>query len=454
MKHRPCPPEQDDLLRPRLVDLIDMRHELVKLAALIDWEFFEREWAGFFPSTTGRPATSPRLVAGLLYLQHAFRLSDEAVVARWVENPYYQHFTGEVFFQHHPPIDPTSLTRWRKRIGEEGVEWLLTKTIEAGRASGAVAERSLEQVAVDTTVMEKAIAHPTDSRLLERARAQLVDLAREARIELRQSYARLAPRLAVQIGRYAHAKQFKRMRKALRKLKGYTGRVLRDLRRQLDEIPAGPLRERVLDKLVLVSRLLNQGAKSTGKIYALHEPEVDCISKGKARVRYEFGCKVSVATTLAEGFVVGMRSLPGNLYDGHTLTEALEQVEILTDQRPRLAVVDRGYRGHSVEGTQVLISGSRGGLTPTLAKALRRRSSIEPEIGHMKTDGRLARCGLKGTLGDALFAVLCGCGHNLRKILAHLRAWLAQIMAAILALIRAVQDRPYGYAIAQSGYSG
>ena len=174
MKHRPRPPEQDDLLRPRLVDLIDMRHELVKLAALIDWEFFEREWAGFFPSTTGRPSTSPRLVAGLLYLQHAFRLSDEAVVARWVENPYYQHFTGEAFFQHRPPIDPTSLTRWRKRIGEEGVEWLLSKTIEAGRKSGAVESRSLEQVAVDTTVMEKNIAHPTDSRLFERARAQLV----------------------------------------------------------------------------------------------------------------------------------------------------------------------------------------------------------------------------------------------------------------------------------------
>jgi transposase, IS5 family len=448
MKHRPRPSEQDDLLRPRLVDLIDLRHELVTLAALIDWDFFEREWAGFFPSTTGRPATSPRLVAGLLYLQHAFRLSDEAVVARWVENPYYQHFTGEVFFQHRPPIDPTSLTRWRKRIGEEGVEWLLTKTIEAGRASGAVAERSLEQVAVDTTVMEKNIAHPTDSRLYERARAQLVDLARAAGIELRQSYARLAPRLAAQVGRYAHAKQFKRMRKALRTLKGYTGRVLRDLRRQLDEIPEGPLRERVLDKLVLVSRLLRQEPKGGDKIYSLHEPQVDCISKGKARVRYEFGTKVSVATTLAEGFVIGMRSLPGNPYDGHTLAEALEQVEILTDQRPRLAVVDRGYRGHGVETTRVLISGTRRGLTPALAAALRRRSSIEPEIGHMKTDGRLSRCFLKGTLGDTIFAVLCGCGHNLRKILAHLRALLAQIIAVILGLVWPIQDRQYSCATA------
>lgn len=200
MKPKPRVDEQDDLLRPRLVDLSDMRHELVKLAALIDWEFFEREWAGFFPSTTGRPASSPRLVAGLLYLQHAFDLSDEAVVARWVENPYFQHFTGEVFFQHRPPLDPSSLTRWRKRIDEEGVEWLLTKTIEAGRQAGVIDEKSLRCVAVDTTVMEKNIAHPTDARLYERARKQLVALAAEAGLTLRQNYNRLAPRLARQVG--------------------------------------------------------------------------------------------------------------------------------------------------------------------------------------------------------------------------------------------------------------
>lgn len=443
MKHRPRPEEQDDLLRPRLVDMIDMRHELAKLAGLIDWEFFESEWAGFFPSTTGRPATSPRLVAGLLYLQHAYGLSDEAVIARWVENPYYQHFTGETFFQHRPPIDPSSLVRWRKRIGEDGVEWLLTKTIEAGRKSGVVDDSSLSRVAVDTTVMEKNIAHPTDSRLYEKARRQLVALAAEAGIELRQSYNRLAPRLALQVGRYAHARQFRRMRKALRKLKGYTGRVMRDLRRHLDEIPDGGLRTRVLEALWLVSRLLHQGPKSQGKIYALHEPEVDCISKGKARVRYEFGTKVSIVTTIDEGFVVGTRAFPGNPYDGHTLSEALEQVEILTEQKPSLAVVDRGYRGHGVETTKVLISGTRKGITPALAKLLRRRSAIEPEIGHMKSDGRLARCPLKGAIGDAIFALLCGCGHNIRKILAHLRAIITAILAAVLAGLRAGNQRPY-----------
>jgi IS5 family transposase len=413
--------------------MIDGRHELVKLAALIDWEVFEREWAGFFPSHKGRPATEPRLVAGLLYLQHAYRLSDEAVVARWVENPYYQHFTGETFFQHRPPIDPSSLTRWRGRIGEEGVEWLLTQTIRAGQKSGVIDENSVKRVAVDTTVMEKNIAYPTDARLYERARDQLAELAQEAGVDLRQSYARLAPRLALQLGRHAHAKQFKRMRKALKRLKGYAGRVMRDLRRQLDDIPGGTLRDRIITKLALVSQLLHQQPKGADKLYALHEPAVDCISKGKARVRYEFGCKVSVATTLDEGFVVGMRSFPGNPYDGHTLRDALGQVEILTDQRPALAVVDRGYRGHGVEETRVLISGTRRGLTAKEITDLRRRSAIEAEIGHMKTDGRLTRCPLKGTVGDAIFAVLNACGHNIRKILAHLRAWLAWIIAVLWA---------------------
>jgi len=403
MKPKSRGPEQGDLLRPRLTDMIDMRHELVKLSALIDWEFFETEWAGFFPSHTGRPATSPRLVAGLLYLQHTFRLSDEAVVARWVENPYYQHFCGETFFQHRFPLDPSSLTRWRKRVGEEGVEWLLTKTIEAGRKAGIISERSVEAVIVDTTVMEKAIAHPTDARLYEKARQRLVTLAQEAGLSLRQSYARLAPRLSGQVGRYAHARQFKRMRKALR--------------------------QRIEVEIALADRLLRQKTKDKRKLYALHEPEVDCISKGKARVRYEFGTKVSVTTTHREGFVVGMRSMPGNPYDGHTLREALEQVEILTDTRPKRAFVDRGYRGHAVQTTAVYIAGQKRGMTPALRRDLRRRSAIEPMIGHMKTDGRLSRCALKGTLGDALHAVLCGCGHNIRMILAHLRALWAKILA-------------------------
>ena len=431
MKPKKPPPEQDDLLRARLVEMIDMRHELVKLETLIDWDVFEREWTGFFPSHTGRPATLTRLVAGLLYLQHAHALSDEAVVARWAENPYWQHFCGETFFQHRLPIDPSSLTRWRKRIGEEGVEWMLTQTIEAGKRAGAVKGNDLKRVTVDTTVMEKNIAHPTDARLYEAARCKLVRLAREAGIGLRQNYNRLAPRLAGQVGRYAHARQFKRMRKALRRLKGYTGRVLRDIERQLGKVPEGALKARLVEMIALVNRLLAQKPKDKKKLYSLHEPEVDCISKGKAHKRYEFGTKVSVATTNRGGFVVGMRALPGNPYDGHTLGEALEQVEILTDQKPEFAFVDRGYRGHGVENVKVFISGAKRGVTRAIAKLLRRRSAIEPMIGHMKNDGRLTRCPLKGTQGDALFAVLCGCGHNIRMILRHLRDVLRRIISLI-----------------------
>ena len=200
MKPKERMPEQDDLLRPRLVDIIDLRHDLVKLAALIDWEFFEAEWAGFLPSGRGRPASAPRLVTGLLCLQPACRLSDEAVVARWIDSPCVQHVCGEIFFPHHVPIDPSSRVRWRKRIGEDGVEWLLTKTIAAGRKSGAVDSDSRARIAVDTTVREKNIAHSTDGRLYAKARRQLVALAVEGGIDLRQTYNRLAPP-AMQVGR-------------------------------------------------------------------------------------------------------------------------------------------------------------------------------------------------------------------------------------------------------------
>ena len=305
---------------------------------------------------------------------------------------------------------------------------MLTQTIEVGKRAGVVKGNDLKRVTVDTTVMEKNIPHPTDARLYETARRKLVRLAREAGIGLRQNYNRLSPRLAGQVGRYAHARQFKRMRKALRKLKGYTGRVLRDIERQPGRVPEGVLKARMVEMIALVNRLLAQKPKDKGKLYSLHEPAVDCISKGKAHKRYEFGTKVSIATTNRGGFVVGMQALPGNPYDGHTLGEALEQVEILTDQRPELAFVDRGYRGHGVENVKVFISGARRGVTRTIAKLLRRRSAIEPMIGHMKNDGRLTRCPLKGTTGDAIFAVLCGCGHNIRMIRRHLRVVLRRLI--------------------------
>lgn len=283
------------------------------------------------------------------------------------------------------------------------MELLLAVTIEAARAAGLIKRESLDKVIVDTTVMPKAIAHPTDSRLLERSRQHLVKFAQDNRLKLRQNYNRQAPRLATQVSRYGHAKQYKRMRGVIKALRIRVGRVQRDVQRQLSQLPEAA-RAKGQDLLQRVGRILTQKTKDTNKLYALLAPEVECLSKSKARNPYEFGVKVTVATTLREGLVVGMRSMPGNPYDGHTLQEALEQVSILAEHRPCTVIVDKGYRGVQVDGVQILRSGQRRGVTRTMKAMIKRRSAIEPTIGHMKSDGRLGRNPLKGALGDALHA--------------------------------------------------
>jgi IS5 family transposase len=309
--------------------------------------------------------------------------------------------------------------RWRQRIGEEGFEWLLEHSIQAALAAGVVKRHSLSTVVVDTTVQPKAIAHPTDSRLLNKAREQLVDPAQEAGIELRQSYARVGKAADAKAGRYAHAQQWRRMRREVKRLRTWLGRVIRDVQRKAGQI-TGVLKTRI----ETAQRLYDQRRDSKNKLYALHAPEVECIAKGKARTPYEFGVKASVAVTAREGVVVGMRSMPGAPYDGHTLHSQLEQVEILSGVRPTMALADRGYRGvQPPEGVKLLLSHTRG-LPRALKKLLKRRQAIEPTIGHMKTDGLLARNWLKGSEGDAIHAVLCGAGHNIRLILAHLRVLL------------------------------
>ena len=427
MPPKPNAPASADLFVSPLDELINMKHPLVRLAALIDWAEIERTFSVSFTSARGRPALPPRLVAGLLYLQHTFKASDEAVVNTWLENPYWQYFCGQTYLQTELPIDPSSLTRWRKRIGEEGVETLLMASIEAARRGSVIKASSAERVIVDTTVMPKAVAHPTDSQLLETSRQHLVKAASEHELSLRQNYNRVAPQLALQIGRYAHARQFKRMRRAVRALRTRVGRVHREVQRQLHKLPE-QARAKVQELLQRTGRILSQRKQDKGKLYALHAPEVECIAKGKARTPYEFGVKVSVATTFKEGLVVGMRSMPGNPYDGHTLAETLEQVGILTgsDSLPGTVIVDKGYRGVEIEAVRILRSGQRRGMTRTLRAMIKRRSAIEPAIGHMKMDGRLGRNPLKGQLGDALHAVLCGAGHNLRLILAALRLYCAR----------------------------
>jgi IS5 family transposase len=418
-----------DLFRERLEAIIDPHHALVRLAELVPWSRFDEAFGRFY-RPIGRPAKPTRLLVGLHYLKHVHDLSDEEVVARWVENPYWQFFCGFDFFQHEAPLDASTMTRWRKRIGPEGLEEMLKASVGVALGTGVAKPSSLERVSVDTTVQPKAIAHPTDSRLYWKALQILVRQARRHGITLRQSHTRLAKAAMVRAGRHAHARQFRRMRRALRQLRTYLGRVFRDVGRKIAGNAA--LEGKFARLLGLVERLMAQKPKDKDKLYALHAPEVVCIAKGKARTPYEFGAKVGIAVTNREGLVLAAKAFAGNPYDGHTLAETLDQATSVSGVAPERIYVDKGYRGHNYTGAgEVMIAGRRRGLSATMRRELRRRSAIEATIGHMKTDGRLDRNFLLGQAGDAINALLAAAGHNLRLVLAALALWLAFILAAI-----------------------
>ena len=262
-------------------------------------------------------------------------------------------------------------------------------------------------------------------------------------MQLRQSYLRIAKRAAMMAGRYAHAKQFKRHRRQLRGLRIRLGRLIRDIRRKIagqDELEA--TFEQPLSR---AAQIRSQEQRQRGnKLYSFHAPEVECIGKGKASAPYEFGVKASIVTTNARSpggqFVLHAKALPGNPYDGHTLGDIIEATEKLTGCLIERAYVDKGYRGHKATNPRrVFISGQKRGVFGVIKRELRRRSAIEPVIGHMKTDGHLGRCHLKGRKGDAANVVLTAIGHNLRLVLAWFRLLLRLIL---LALCRALALAP------------
>lgn len=389
-----------------------MQHPLYQLAEAIDWTRFETEFGVLYAEGIGRPGLPTRLLVGLHYLKYLFDESDESVVAKFVENPYWQYFCGGEYFEHELPCHPTSLVKWRRRIGAKGMEKLLTETLRAAKRERALTESEIKRVHVDTTVQEKAIAFPTDARLYHKARRALVRVAQAAGINLRQTYARLGKQALARQGRYAQAKQMKRARRETKRLRQYLGRVLRDIRRKCRQ-PAPTL------KLLLerAERILRQQRSDTKKLYSMHAPEVECIAKGKAHKPYEFGCKVAVVTTAKTNWVVGIEAVHENPYDGRTLAPALEQVERTTAVKPEVAFVDRGFKGsaHHPADVAVYLSG-RKRLTRTLKALLRRRSAIEPVIGHLKQDHKMERNHLLGKEGDCINALLTGCGFNLRKL--------------------------------------
>ena len=463
----------DDFFRARLDTMIDMRHPLAVLATRMPWAQLEASLAPVFAlkpragqivegsdlfgptlalagsgvSNAGRPRLPIRLMVALLYLNHAFNLSDEELVERWSENVVWQFFSGMQYYEPRLPCDATQIGRFRRALGEAGVEQLLKTSIEAAVAMKAVSLKEFERVIVDTTVQEKAIAHPVDSRLLEIARHKVASAAKRCGILVKQTFAREGKVLRRKAGGYAHAKQFARLRRTVKRQRTILGALMRDVQRGLARLAQGQapgLAEGQAPSVLALQalhtwleraeRMRTQQPKDKNKLYALHAPEVECIGKGKARKPYEFGVKVSLAVTHQSGLMVGARSFPGNPYDGHTLAQQLEQTQTLLqdlDIKPCTAVVDLGFRGVDAEVAPVRLihRGKHKTLEPKAKRWLKRRQAIEPAIGHLKADHRMDRCWLQGATGDALHAVLCAAGFNIRWLL---RAIVSKGLKALL----------------------
>jgi len=430
---------EPDLFRARLDQIINMKHELVRLALTIDWAFIDEQLSDCF-SEQGRPAVPTRFMVGLLLLKQIHGLSDELVCDRWVYDPYFQFFTGAEFFAHEFPHERSGISHWRKRIGDK-LDALLAETLRVAHATGALKPKDMVRIIVDSTVQPKAVTHPTDAKLMHKAIEKLGIKAKAEGLCLRQSYARLAKRAAQMASRYIHAKQFKRANRELKFLRTRLGRLMRDIRRKI----AGDQRLGMVfaEPLGKALRIWGQNQHQRGpKLYSWHAPEVECIGKGKPHKPYEFGVKVSITTTNRRcrggQFILHAKALPGNPYDGHTLAPVIEETETLTGCPIERAYVDKGYRGHKTpRPLRVFISGQKRGVHGVIKRELRRRSAIEPVIGHLKSDGHLGRNFLRGRHGDRNNAVLSAIGHNLRLVLRWLRLLLGLILAIIARLIQA-----------------
>jgi IS5 family transposase len=444
--------ETADFFRARIDAMINLSDPLAVLATRLPWDLIEASLAAKFErqsragqilegqdmfgatqvlegagsSNAGRPKLPIRLMASLLFLKHSFNLSDEEVAARWSENVLWQYFSGMTYYEHRLPCDPTQIGRFRRDLGEEGLELLLKATIDTAVAIAAVKPKELERVIVDTTVQEKAIAHPVDSRLLEIARHKVVSAARRAGIQLKQTFVKEGKQLRRRAGGYAHAKQFRRLKRVVKRQRTILGIVMREVQRKRQGPDFAPAQPKAVSDLMMwlerAERIRTQQRNDKNKLYALHAPEVECIGKGKARKPYEFGVKSAVVVSHKHGLMLGARTFRGNPYDGHILSAVLEQVTNLTQDLPlklKHIVVDLGFRGVDADNPdqQLIHRGKFKSLSLQQKGWLRRRQAVEPAIGHLKSDHRMDRCWLQGALGDALHAISCAAGYNLRWLL-------------------------------------
>lgn len=419
---------QSSFLMPTLNEQLDPRQPLKQLADKIPWSQFEQAFGPYY-SEEGRPAKPVRLMVGLLLLKQLFNQGDETVVAAWVQNPYWQYFCGMSEFQWALPCDPSDLVYFRQRIGETGVQRILQVTAQL---HGTKAQE--KEVVVDTTVQEKNITYPTDTKLARKIIQRCWKLADRHGVKLRRRY-RKAVRHCLMAQRWRkNPRKRKAAHRALRKMKVIAGRLIRELERKLPE----PIGAEQRPQFALYRRVLAQRPPDKDKIYSLHEPQVYCVAKGKEHKKYEFGSKASVVMTKTHAIIVGVVAHEQNLYDGDALAPALQEAETITGQAPTRAIVDRGYRGRKqVAATQVLVPGRAPAGQSKSAKAkmrarFRRRAAIEPVISHLKHQYRLLRCFLKGLVGDSLNLGLAAAAWNLKKWLRACALFWLQVIQFIL----------------------
>lgn len=392
---------------------LSRRHPLYILANKIDWKRFEDAFCKHYCQDNGRPAKPIRLMVSLLMLKHIRNLSDESVVEQWTENAYYQYFSGEKIFACGAPCEASELVHFRNRIGAEGIELIFEESIRINGKDGKE-----DKVIVDTTVQEKNITFPTDAKLHKKIITKCKSISQKEGLPMRQSYTQVLKKLSVDQRFRNHPKNKNKARKADKKIKTIAGRLVRELERNI--VP-GSIHQSDLE---LFKKVVAQKRNDKNKVYSLHEPDVNCISKGKEHKKYEFGNKVSITVTQTTGVIVGALSFTGNPYDGHTLPAVLAQHERLTGHAAREATADRGYRGRlQVNQTQINIPKPFNDKKLTkykqkkLRNQFRRRASIEPKIGHLKSDHRLGRNFYKGIKGDSVNVLLAAAALNFKRMM-------------------------------------
>jgi transposase, IS5 family len=404
---------QLEMFKTVLASFINPDHELCLLAKKINWDGLEKEFEPLY-GTVGKPSIPIRTIVGLLLLKQMYNLGDETVVQRYLENPYWQHFCGEIYFQYRYPFDPSDFVHFRHRVGKEGMEKIFKQSIDL--FGEEVIRKEVKEVRVDTTVQEKNVTHPTDRKLYERVIEHCKRMAGSEGIKLKRTYTREINKLKYQLRFVRNPKNFKRMIRLQKKLHGIAVKIFNDLYDQLSPEKTNQW----LDQLTIFYRVLTQKRDDKNKVYSIHEPEVLCIAKGKEHKPYEFGNKSSLAYTRKSGIIVGAMAIEGNIFDGHTLEPQLNQVKELTSGKIKKAIVDRGYKGKECIGPIEVVFPTTKKKESYYKKKQRKercrsRAGIEGLISHLKLDHRMLRNYLKGTAGDAINTLLAASAYNMMK---------------------------------------